>query len=225
MESSNRSCTSEVQSMCKTPCLLQTDDAIPLSKPSNGAFLITIYCCFFAELSPYRGYYYFFLCRFSWAQRRQTASFLPGIIPEKSVFTLSSTGYYCAPLLNIWSESCRRPLGVLHTEHLHAHRSHLHLQTVFCSRQREALKHERSRPMVIGILSRGNEIWIFFRRGRGRCRACTTQARTQAYGTQQGCVVVSFVISVSSSRPRSMQLLYMMEEHSVTGHVAQFSRV
>lgn len=62
--------------------LLQTDDVIPVSKPNNGVFLITIYCFFFAELFSYRGYYYFFLCRFSWAQRRQTASFLPGTTPE-----------------------------------------------------------------------------------------------------------------------------------------------
>lgn len=64
--------------MSKTPCLLKSDNVIPVSKPNNGAFLITIYCCF-SELSAY---YYFFLYRFSWAQRRQTAAFLPGITPE-----------------------------------------------------------------------------------------------------------------------------------------------
>ena len=75
-----------------------------------------------------------------------------------------TTGYP-TPLLTSAPNLCRRPLGVLHAERVHGHRPRVHLQALFCPRQREALRHESTpaAPMCgwVSYTSRGKAIYIF----------------------------------------------------------------
>ena len=99
---------------------------------------------------------------------------------------------------------CRRPLGVLHAERVHGHRPRVHLQALFCPRQREALRHERTPASPHGILyiQGQGDLYFFFRR-----RPLQLRQRTHVF----------LLIPL-----RSMPLLYVLEQHSAAAHAARF---
>ena len=121
-----------------------------------------------------------------------------------------TTGYP-TPLLTSAPNLCRRPLGVLHAERVHGHRPRVHLQALFCPRQREALRHESTpaAPMCgwVSYTSRGKAIYIFSS-GAGAAEPIRLGQRTQLYGSQESRVVI-FAISVSS---------HPIEQHAAAVH-------